>query len=91
MDDSKSDALLNVFKAAVISKACRGRYINVRRTLRDIEQIDDAQLDGESKDETSMDKLVALLGNSAKTQDTLTKDLKTLGERFQQFVDSSKK
>ncbi len=86
-----SDKLLDVLKAAVISKACRGRFINVRRTLRDLEQIQDAELDGQAADESSMDKLVSILGSSAKTQDTLTKDLKTLGDRFQQFVDSSKK
>ena len=86
-----SDKLLDVLKAAVISKACRGRFINVRRTLRDLEQIQDAELDSQAADESSMDKLVSILGSSAKTQDTLTKDLKTLGDRFQQFVDSSKK
>jgi len=86
-----SDKLLDVLKAAVVSKACRGRYINVRRTLRDLEQIQDNELDSQTADESSMDKLVTLLGSSAKTQDKLTKDLKILGERFQQFVDSSKK
>ena len=86
-----SDKLLDVLKAAVISKACRGRFINVRRTLRDLEQIQDAELDSQAADESSMDKLVSILGSSAKTQDKLTKDLKTLGDRFQQFVDSSKK
>ena len=86
-----SDKLLDVLKAAVISKACRGRFINVRRVLRDMEQIQDAELDSQAADESSMDKLVSILGSSAKTQDKLTKELKTLGDRFQQFVDSSKK
>ena len=56
-----------------------------------MEQIQDAELDSQAADESSMDKLVSILGSSAKTQDKLTKDLKTLGDRFQQFVDSSKK
>tara|TARA_R100000458_G_C8183559_1_gene179741 strand:- start:143 stop:406 length:264 start_codon:yes stop_codon:yes gene_type:complete len=86
-----SDKLLDVLKAAVISKACRGRYINVRRTLRDLENIQDAELDSQAANESSMDKLVTILGSSAKTTETLTKDLKTLGDRFQQFVDSTKK
>ena len=86
-----SDKLLDVLKAAVISKACRGRFIKVRRGLRDMEQLQDAELDSQAADESSMDKLVSILGSSAKTQDKLTKDLKTLGDRFQQFVDSSKK
>mgnify|MGYP003142452271 CR=1 FL=1 len=86
-----SDKLLDVLKAAVISKACRGRYINVRRTIRDLELLQDSELDSQTADASSMDKLVAILGSSAKTQDTLTKDLKSLGDRFQQFVDSQKK
>ena len=85
-----SDKLLDVLKAAVVSKACRGRYINVRRTIRDLESLQDSELDSQTADASSMDKLVAILGSSAKTQDTLTKDLKSLGDRFQQFVDSQK-
>ena len=87
-DDAK---LLGILKAAVISKACRGRYINVRRTVRDLESISDAVADTSTKDEATMDKLVTLLGNGSKQADQNAKDIKSLGKLVERIADSLKK
>ena len=87
-DDAK---LLGVLKAGVISKACRGRYINVRRTVRDLESISDAVADTSTKDEATMDKLVTLLGNGSKQAYQNAKDIKSLVKLVERIADSLKK
>ena len=87
-DDAK---LLGILNAAVISKACRGRYINVRRTIRDVESISDSMADTSTKDEATMDKLVTLLGNGSKQADQNAKDIKSLGKLVERIADSLKK
>ena len=52
--------IMNVVKHSLIAKACRGRYINVRGLLRDIQLISDFDADAASADATQK-QLVALL------------------------------
>jgi hypothetical protein len=92
MSDNNDDAkLLGVLKATVISKACRGRFVNVRRTIRDLELISDADYSSEGKDETSLTKLVSLLGNDAKQAKQNAKDISALSKAVQAIANSIKK
>ena len=68
-NNSNKGEELNVLKASIIAKATRGKFISVRRVLRDIAAVDDAIVDAQSSSDTSMEKLMNLLSsNPAKIQ-----------------------
>tara|TARA_R100000781_G_scaffold20974_1_gene15838 strand:- start:1953 stop:2237 length:285 start_codon:yes stop_codon:yes gene_type:complete len=68
-NNSNKGEELNVLKASIIAKATRGKFISVRRVLRDIAAVDDAIIDAQSSSDTSMEKLMGLLSsNPAKIQ-----------------------
>ena len=68
-NNSNKGEELNVLKASIIAKATRGKFISVRRVLRDIAAVDAAIIDAQSSSDTSMEKLMNLLSsNPAKIQ-----------------------
>tara|TARA_A100001201_G_scaffold138417_1_gene129301 strand:- start:1246 stop:1503 length:258 start_codon:yes stop_codon:yes gene_type:complete len=60
--------LMNVVKHSLITKACRGRYINVRGLLRDIQLISDFDADATSAEATQK-QLIEVLTKAKSTSD----------------------
>ena len=84
-DDAK---LLGVLKASLISKACWGRYSNINRTLREIASISEAQLDSESKEDTTMSKLLKIVGTGQDQSNANTRDIKALSKAVNSIADN---
>jgi len=64
----KDADIMNVVKHSLIAKACRGRYINVRGLLRDIQLISDFDADATSAEATQK-QLVEVLTKAKSTSD----------------------
>ena len=89
----EKDHTLTVLKAALVGKACRGRYINVRKTLRELSDIDDAMYDAGNEDTVSMKALLEQISTKqvAKPVDNgLANEVAKLSNVVNKFISSLK-
>ena len=61
--------IINVIKHSIVAKAARGRYINVRGLLRDLQQLNDFEVDATQAD-ANQKQLVELLSGKSNTSDS---------------------